>query len=235
MTLAGRGPFRPSSAEIPAAIAPPQPKRRTLLDALAPRFGTEGAREFLRAVLADSGRSDVPDDSGRFDAFLREELVPRLVPLCRFDDVERFTRHVMRRGMSIARNKVPTPRVRESVAASRRRVVVLDPDGERRRALCRILVRDGFDVETASSAAGVLSLQPFDVLVLRPGEGSESMLAALARGGARSGVVVFDEPSARSMIRRMIKMWPNDGFTVASLDATSTAIAARVRIVARSC
>lgn len=214
--------------EIPASGGS---KRRVLLAALVPRLGSSGAHRFLEELLEDSSRPEVPLDSTQFDSFVRDEVVPRLMPLCRVNEIEELTQQTLHRE---APESAPSSRRRRTQPATRarKRVVVLDHDGARARELCRVLVRDGYDVEVISSCEAVPPAGCFDVLVMRNEPGVELLLAELSRGNDELGVVAYDDPDGRTLIRHAIGIWPNDRFTLAANDAAPSLVAARVRIVA---
>jgi len=198
--------------------------------------GERAAIEFLRMVLWDAGMEAVPDTREPYQAFVRDEVLPRLMPLVRLDKMHDLVRRTIGEEGSIhppplkSHGAVPGER---AAPARRARVVIVEPDAFRRIAISRELVRAGFDVEVVASANEVLRLEAFHVVVLPlDGEG-EAVARKLAESGTRAGLVTYDPPNpeARAAIKRTIDAWPTDRVSIVARDAAPATLCARVKIV----
>lgn len=236
MPFARRGPFRPSSLSLRAVSPKPVlTGKGPLLKALAHALdGDKAATEFLRMVLWDAGMEAVPDAREPYQAFVRDEVLPRLMPLVRLEKLHDLVRRTIGEEGSMhpppLRPHGAAPQPHKS-ATRRARVVIVESDAFRRIAISRELVRGGFDVEVVASPSEVLRVDAFHVVVL-PLEGDGEMVARkLAEGGTRAGLVTYDRPDARSVLRKTIDAWPSDRVAVVPRDAPPATLCARVKIV----
>ena len=210
--------------------------RGVLLRALARILDGEGpAEQFLRALLDDAGLVKVPDGREPFVAFVREQVLPRLMPLVRIDRVHELVRRTIgdEDGVHAAPlDSYTAPPGTFSVDKSvRPRVVVVEPDPMRRVGLARSLVRAGFDVEVFARADDALATEPFHALALALDDAGERVVQALAARRTRAGLVVYEDPARKDALRRAIDTWPSDRVAIVARDASASAFCARVRIV----
>jgi hypothetical protein len=223
-----------------AAVRGPVPLvtgRAPLLRALAHAFGSEReATSFLRDVLWDAGMDAVPEGRELYQAFVREEVLPRLMPLVRLDRLHDLVRRTIGEEGSLHPPPLKpyggTPGTAAQPAVTRRaRVVVVEPDSLRRIAVSRELVRAGFDVEALAAADEVLRVAAFHAVVMGVDLEGERVLAQLAAQGTRAGLVVFDDAAARAALKRTIDGWPHERLAIVGREASAATIAARVRVV----
>jgi len=211
------------------------PGRGTLLRALAHALGSEReANEFLRAVLWDAGMHSVPENAPGFETFVREEILPRLMPLARLDRLHDLVRRTIGEEGSIH----PPPLKKHGAApgqspapAVRPRVVIVEPDAFRRISGSRELVRGGFDVEVVASADEVLRVEAFHAVVMHLDDAGVGVARELAKRGTRAGLVIYDDPAKRDAVKQIIDAWPNDRVSVVARDAAPAVLTSRVRIV----
>ena len=231
-----REPFRKTSTAIRAVREPiVLAGRDSLLRAIGRHLGgAMAADEFLRDVLQDAQLDFVPEGRDAFSAFVREEILPRLMPLLRLEQVHDLVRRTIGEEGSL----FPPPlkphgggTARERGPAVRPRVVVVEPDAMRRVNLSRALVRDGFDVEVVPFAAEVLALDAFHVVVMTLDPEGERVVEELVRRSTRAGLVLYDDPALREAAKRAIDRWPNDRVSLVAPDALASTLCARVRIV----
>ena len=231
-----RGAFAPSSTRMVAAgSAGSVARRRVLETVLSVRMGAVRAASFVGEVLGDTGREDVPSAADEYESFLKDEVTPRLVPILTLKEIDRLIAEVLTPAPTRSSSPATAPEAADVARrAKRSKVVVLSRDASDQvsnRELCRTLLREGYDVEIVEGVAALARVEAFDVVVLHLSEGAERALTELARTHPGAAVVTFDEPHARESIRRVIRFWPNDRFSVAALDSPVAAISARVRIV----
>jgi len=215
--------------------APVLPGKGTLLRALTHAIGNEReAGEFLRAVLWDAAMDAVPENAPGFEAFVREEVLPRLMPIVRLDRLHDLVRRTIGEEGSL----YPPPLKAYGAApgaqappARRPRVVIVEPDAFRRISTSRELVRAGFDVEVVATAEEVLRVEAFHAVVLALDDSGLSTVAELAKRGTRAGLVIYDDPTRRAAVKGVIDRWPNDRVSVLARDATPSVLTSRVRIV----
>ncbi len=220
-------------------VAPVLTGRGTLLRALAHALGGERqADEFLRDALWDAGMDTVPDSREGFESFVRDEVLPRLVPLVRLEQLHDLVRRTIGEEGSLhppplkPHGSVPQPGGGVVTTRIRRpRVVLVEPDAFRRIAVSRDLVRGGFDVEAVASAAEVLEVPAFHVVLMPLDEAGERVARELVARGTRAGLVSYDDAEHRGAIRRTIDTWPNDRVALVGRHAPVATISARVRIV----
>lgn len=196
--------------------------------------GEKEANEFLRMVLWDAHMQAVPEGRDAYEAFVREEVLPRLVPMVRLDKLHDLVRRTIGEEGSLhppplkVHGAVPG----EQPAASRRaRVVLVDADAFRRMGVSRELVRAGFDVEVVATPAEVLNVEAFHAVILPLDEEGERVARALASAGTRAGLVTYDDASHRAAVKRVIDAWPSDKVAIVGRDATPAALCSRVKIV----
>jgi hypothetical protein len=236
MPFARRGPFRPSSLSLTAVRPlPVLPGRGTLLRALAHALGNDrGADEFLRAVLWDAGMDAVPESAPAFEAFVREEILPRLMPMVRLDRLHDLVRRTIGEEGSLYPPPLKTHGAAPGAMAAparRPRVVMVEPDAFRRISSSRELVRGGFDVEVVASADEVLRVDAFHALVMTLDDSGLNVARELAKRGTRAGLVIYDDPGRRDAVKSIIDSWPNDRVSVVTRDAAPAVLTSRVRIV----
>ena len=231
------GPFRPTSTAL-QAVRPSGTLhlgRVTLLRALARVLGGEQpAESFLRDALDDAGLGKVPEGPEPFVQFVREEILPRLMPLVRLEKLHDLVRRTIGEEGSIH----PPPLKpsgsapgEKPVHAARARVVVVESDALRRVELARALVRAGFDVEVVSSAVEVLRVDAFHAVVVALDLEGLRVIDELVARRTRAGLVTYDEPSAREQLRDVIDRWPTDRVSIVTRDASPALLCSRVRIV----
>lgn len=224
------------------AVRPPPvltgkgPLLKALARALAPTEGDGdvAATEFLRMVLWDAGMEAVPDAREAYQAFVREEVLPRLMPLVRLDKLHDLVRRTIGEEGSVhppplkAHGSVPGDK---TIPARRARVVIVEPDAFRRIGMSRELVRAGFDVEVVATPPEVLSVEAFHALVISLDREGELVVRKLAESGTRAGLVTFESEAGRDAVKRVIERWPNDRVAVVARDAPPATLCARVKIV----
>ncbi len=219
-------PVRPSLTALRAG-------KTILRRALAKTLGdAEAAEEFLREVLEEVELAEVPEGREPFVAFVREELLPRLMPLVRLHELH----DLVRRTIGDEESLHPPPlKPLGSAPGTRRterpRVVIVEPDAMRRIATARRLLREGFDVEAVPRAEDVLSLEPFHALVMPLDAEGERVVEALAKRGIRAGLVAMETENGRDALRRTIDRWPTDRVAVVPRSAAPDSLGSRVRIV----
>lgn len=211
------------------------PGRGTLLRALAHTLGNDhDASEFLRAVLWDAAMDAVPETRLGFEAFVRDEVLPRLMPIARLDRLHDLVRRTIGEEGSLhpppLKAHGATPGARPAMAR-RPRVVIVEADAFRRISSSRELVRGGFDVEVVATAAEVLRVEAFHAVVMTLDDGGSSVASELAKRGTRAGLVIYDDPERRSAMKTVIDGWPNDRVSVVARDAPPSVLTSRVRIV----
>ena len=223
---------RPSSASL---LFGPTLLVRSLARALG---GEKPAERFLRDVLEEIGLARVPDGREPFVEFVRDQLLPRLMPFVRLSELHELVRRTIGEEEGV---QPPTLRrgadggTSSSPAKERPRVAVVVPDAMRRLSLARALVRDRFDVEAFSRSTDVLAADPFHALVLVLDEEAEGVVRTLAQRKVRAGLVLLDdEATDREAHRRAIDAWTNDRVAIVAKDAQPNALCARVRIVVES-
>lgn len=234
------GPFRRSSVAL-QAVRPSAPSLLfgpvVLVRALGRALGGEKpAERFLRDVLEETGLARVPDGQEAFVEFVRDQVLPRLMPFVRLGDLH----DLVRRTIGEEEGVQPEPlhaasRFGSSPAKERPRVAVVVGDPMRRLSIARALVRDRFDVEAFSRAKDVLSAEPFHALVLALDDEAEKVVASLAEKRLRAGLVLLDDATTdRDAHRRAIDVWSNDRVAIVAKDAQPRDVCARVRIVVES-
>lgn len=217
------------NAVRPAAVLP---GKGTLLKALEHALGSEGeAKEFLRMVLWDAGMDGVPEGRLPFEAFVREEVLPRLMPIARLDRLHDLVRRTIGEEGSLH----PAPLKPHGAAPGqklqgRARVVIVEPDAFRRVGISRELVRE-FDVEVVSAADEVLGVDAFHAVVMMLDASGEKVARALADRKTRAGLVVYDDPKNRDVVKSIIDVWPSDRVSIVARDASPAVLSSRVRIV----
>ncbi len=235
MAFGRRGPFRPSSLSMNAVVEPIPVLTggATLLKALEHALGGENeARQFLRTVLWDAGMDAVPEARVPFEGFVRDEILPRLVPMVRLDRLHDLVRRTIGDEGSLhaaplkSYGAIPGERPR-----GRPRVVIVEPDAFRRVGISRELVRAGFDVEVVASAEEVLRVEAFHAVVMLLDEAAERVAKSLAGRGTRAGLVIYDDPLRRESARSIIDSWPSDRVSIVARDAPPSVLSSRVRIV----
>jgi hypothetical protein len=215
----------------PAVLA----SKGTLLRALTHAFGNEhDANEFLRAVLWDAAMDAVPENAPGFETFVREEVLPRLMPMVRLEKLHDLVRRTIGEEGSL----YPPPLKPHGAApgeqlspARRPRVVMVEPDAFRRISSSRELVRAGFDVEVVATAEEVLRVEAFHAVVMALDDVGLAAANQLAQRGTRAGLVIYDDPGRRTAARTVIDNWPNDRVSVVARDAAPSVLTSRVRIV----
>jgi hypothetical protein len=215
------------------APAPVLPGKGTLLKALEHALGSEKeAREFLRGVLWDAGMDVVPEGRIPFEQFVRDEILPRLMPIARLDRLHDLVRRTIGEEGSLhpaplkAYGAVPGEKPH-----GRPRVVIVEPDAFRRVGISRELVRGGFDVEVVAAADEVLRVDAFHAIVMLLDEPGEKVAKLLASRGTRAGLVIYDDPQRRDAAKKIIDKWPSDRVSIVARDAAPSVLSARVRIV----
>jgi hypothetical protein len=231
------GAFRPPSVAL-RAVRPSVAihlGRISLLRALSHALGDDtAADEFLRDALDDSGMAGVPEGREAFVSFVREEVLPRLMPIVRLERLHDLVRRTIGEEGSLhppplkPHGSAPGPAARRP---TRPRVIVIEPDPMRRVAISRALVRDGFDVEGLATAEEALHVEAFHAIVMPLDEGGERVVAELAKRRTRAGLVTFDDTGARDALRRAIEAWPTDRVAIVGRDAQPQQLCSRVRIV----
>ena len=196
--------------------------------------GEQAAETFLRDALEDSGLVKVPEGPEPFVQFVREEILPRLMPLVRLDKLHDLVRRTIGEEGSIH----PPPLKRPGSTPGeikgrgvRPRVVVVEPDAMRRVELARALVRDGFDVEVVSTAAEVLRVEAFHAVVVGLDAEGTKVVDQLVARHTRAGLVTYDDAGAREQLRGIIDRWPTDRVGIVARDAPPALLCSRVRIV----
>src|SRR5205807_7915473 len=142
--------------------------RTLLVRSLARALGGEKqAERFLRDVLDETGLVRVPDGREAFVEFVRDQLLPRLMPFVRLGDLHELVRRTIGEEEGVqpeTLNEGRTLGTSSAPAKERPRVAVVVPDAMRRLSLARALVRDRFDVEAFSRPNDVLAAEPFHAL-----------------------------------------------------------------------
>jgi hypothetical protein len=231
------GPFRPTSTAL-QAVRPSGTLhigRATLLRALARVLGGDQAAEtFLRDALEDAGLAKVPEGPEPFVQFVREEILPRLMPLVRLEKLHDLVRRTIGDEDSLhppplkPLGSAPGVKQRRSVRA---RVVVVEPDAMRRVELARALVRAGFDVEVVTTAHEVLRVDAFHAVVVGLDPEGMRVIEELVGRRTRAGLVTYDEAGSRERLRDVIDRWPTDRVAIVARDSTPALLCSRVRIV----
>lgn len=204
----------------------------TLLKALGHALGNEAeAREFLRTVLWDAGMDAVPEGRLPFEAFVREEVLPRLMPIVRLDRLH----DLVRRTIGEEGSMHPAPLKSHGAAPGekakgRARVVIVEPDAFRRVGISRELVRE-FDVEVVTSAEEILGVDAFHAVVMVLDAAGEKVARTLADRKTRAGLVIYDDPKRRDVVKSIIDAWPSDRVSIVARDAAPAVLSSRVRIV----
>ncbi len=237
MAFGRRPPFRPSSLSMNAVLAPKVVLGKAALQrALEQVMGSESkAAKFLQDVLWDAAYDEVPDGPEAFESFVREEVLPSLLPFARLEEVHDLVRRTIGEEGNLhapplhGHNRAPDANATTPVR--RPRVVVVEKENARRLAIARELVRGGMDVEALGAPDEVLSVDAFHAVVMRLSSESMAVIDALVGQGTRAGLVVYDEPEQRERLRKTIERWPNDRVAVVPTDAVGSLIASRVRIV----
>lgn len=213
--------------------APVLPGKGTLLKALEHALGgASEAREFLRAVLFDAGMDVVPDGRIPFEAFVREEVLPRLMPIARLDRLHDLVRRTIGEEGSLHPPPLkPYGSAPGQSTRARPRVVIVEPDSYRRVGLSRELVRGGFDVEVVAAAEEVLTVEAFHAVVMMLDAAGESVARTLAGRGTRAGLVIYDDPKRRDVAKSIIDRWPSDRVSIVAREASPSVLSSRVRIV----
>lgn len=213
-------------------VAPVVAGRGALLKALEHALGTEAeAREFLRIVLWDAGMDAVPDGRLPFEAFVRDELLPRLMPRVRLDRLHDLVRRTIGDEGSLHPAPLkPHGSAPGHQAQGRPRVVIVEPDAFRRVGIARELVRE-FDVEVVTSAEEVLRVDAFHAVVMVLDTAGAAVARALAERKTRAGLVVYDDPKQRDVVKEIIDAWPSDRVSIVARDAAPSVLSSRVRIV----
>jgi hypothetical protein len=197
--------------------------------------GDVAAEDWLRLALEDAGMDVVPEGRDAFETFVREEILPRLMPDVRLDQLHDLVRRTIGEEGSLhpppLRPLGAAPGIHVRPATQRPRIVLVEPDSFRRMSFSRELVRGGFDVEVVAHAEEVPALDAFHALVLSLDPKGEKMARGLADTRTRAGLVVWDEPEHRDAHRRMIDLWPSDRFALIGRDAPPSMLAARIRMV----
>ena len=197
--------------------------------------GDVAAEEWLRLALDDAGMDSVPEGRDAFEAFVREEMLPRLMPDVRLDQLHDLVRRTIGEEGSIhpppLKPHGAAPGIPLRPSTQRPRVILVEPDSFRRVSFSRELVRGGFDVEVVGSSEEVLSLDAFHVLVLSLDAAGEKVARVLAEKRTRSGLVAWDQLEHRDAHRRLIDLWPSDRFALIPRDAPPAMLAARIRMV----
>lgn len=237
MAFGRRRGFRPSSLSMNAVAAPVVVLGKpALLRALAHVMRDETkAQKFLQDVLWDAGFDDVPDGPEAFEVFVREEVLPRLLPLARLDEVHDLVRRTIGEEGSLhpppLRAHGAPPAGRATTPVRRPRVVVVEADDGRRLGIARELVRGGMDVEVLTEPGQVLSVDAFHAIVMRLGRDADHVIQTLAGQRTRAGLVTYDDPAQRPLLKSTIERWPNDRVAVLPFEAAAPLVASRVRIV----
>ena len=228
--------IRRSSLAMPAVAPAPPPfvGKKALVRSLEKHLEPEDVARFLSLALEEAGLDDVPAGRDEFEAFVREAVLPSLLPLLRLEQVHDLVRRTL--GGEDGLHPAPIGRLGDAGVLApgttdRPRVVVVEPSSTRRLDLARALVRDGFDVEVVSTAPEVLEVEPYHALVMALDEAGERVAAQLAAAATRAGLVTYDEPNAKGAIRRVIASWPSDRVSIVARTARSSVLGARVRIV----
>jgi hypothetical protein len=234
----GPGAFRPSSLSFRAVTdtpAVPHGGQAGLLRALLRQLGNEAsAKMFLREVLGDSGYDAVPEARDAYQTFVREEVLPRLLPLVRLEQMHDLVRRTIGEEGSLhpfplkPHGSVPTP---AAGPKTRPRVVVVERDAYKRIQISKALVGAGFDVEVVPATRDVHKLEAFHALVMPLDADGERVVQQLVSAKTRAGLVLYDDPVARAAIKRTIDGWPSDRVALVARDAPPAALCARVRIV----
>jgi hypothetical protein len=237
MPIARRGPFRVSSLSMNAIKLPTVlTGRGVLVRALARALGGDvAAEEWLRFALEDAGMDVVPEGRDAFEAFVREEILPRLMPDVRLDALHDLVRRTIGEEGSLhpppLKPHGAAPGIQVRLPTQRPRVVLVEEDSFRRISFSRELVRGGFDVEVVARAEEVPALDAFHALVLSLDPSGEKLARTLAEKRTRAGIVAWDQPEHRDAHRRMIDLWPTDRFALVARDAPPAMLAARIRMV----
>jgi len=234
----GPGPFRPSSLSMNAVVAPTPPVhagQAALLRALVRQLGNEhSAKMFLREVLGDSGYDAVPEGRDAYQTFVREEVLPRLLPLIRLEQMHDLVRRTIGEEGSLhpfplkPHGSAPTP---AAAPKTRPRVVVVERDAFKRIQISKALVGAGFDVEVVPATRDVHRLEAFHALVMPLDADGERVVQQLVTAKTRAGLVLYDDPEARAAIKRTIDGWPSDRVALVAREANPASLCARVRIV----
>lgn len=196
--------------------------------------GDAAATEFLRMVLWDAGMEAVPDAREAYQAFVREEVLPRLMPIVRLDKLHDLVRRTIGEEGSLHPPPLKTHGAtpgEKTIPARRARVVFVEPDAFRRIAVSRELVRAGFDVEVVATPIEVLNVDAFHAVVLSVEGDGAAVIKKLAEQQTRAGLVTYESAAARESIKRIIELWPSDRVAVVARDAPPATLCARVKIV----
>jgi hypothetical protein len=176
----------------------------------------------------------VPESPPGFETFVREEVLPRLMPMVRLDKLHDLVRRTIGEEGSLhppplkAHGATPG----EPASPARRpRVVLVEADAFRRISSSRELVRAGFDVEVVATAEEVLRVEAFHAVVMALDDLGLAAANQLAQRGTRAGLVIYDDPGRRTAARTVIDNWPNDRVSVVARDAAPSVLTSRVRIV----
>jgi hypothetical protein len=209
--------------------------RVALARALERAFGdADHAQRFLHDTLRECDLDEVPTGEPRFEEFVRDEVLSRLVVRVPLHEVHELVRRVL--GEEGERHAPPLRahgllRESEVSAKARARVVLVEPEGELRRARARALIAAGYDVEIVAQPAALLSTEPFHAVVMRLDQDGEDLAMTMAELGTRAGLVAIVEPSHPGAVSRVLARWPNERFAVAPAGADVSMICGRVRTV----
>ncbi len=228
------GPSRASAARPPSSRSAAEIRHLRLRLALAKLLGPDRVGDFLEMLLRLAGRDSLPTEPSEFHRFVDVDVVSLLLREVRLDAIAEALEPVLRTTSSIA----PVPaskhprRMPFSSSTSRALVLVVWEDGDRRRAICAALVRDGFDVETTEDPDEVARLAAgARAVVMRLDEAGLRAAQRLADAGTQAGLVTFDVPEHREAVRSMVACWPSDRVAIAGSEADPPSVTARVRIV----
>ncbi|GAC1573701.1 MAG: hypothetical protein NVS3B20_24480 [Polyangiales bacterium] len=120
-----------------------------------------------------------------------------------------------------------------NVAPIRRpRVVVVEPEAHRRIDISRALIQSGFDVEVVATPAAVKGIEAFHAIVMSLDSAESAVIVeTLIQQKTRAGLITYDEPSARQVIKQTIDRWPNDRISLVARDVPAATLSARVKVV----
>jgi hypothetical protein len=220
-------------AVVPAPV--PFLGKASLSRALERHLGSpEAVETFLAEALEDAALDELPAGREAFEAFVRDTVLSKLLPLLRLQDVHDFVRRTI--GGEENLHPPPIRRLGSPLTPAARlderpRVVVVEPNALRRIEIARGLVRDGFDVEVVATSAEVLRVEPFHALVMALDAEGERVAKVLAEQRTRAGLVSYDDADAREVTRRTIHDWPSDRVSLVPRGAPASVLCARVRIV----